>query len=152
MSINTIRPLVICLFSNRNKILVAECFDPSINSFFYRPLGGAIKFAEHSLDALRREIHEEIGEGIIDMTYVGMIENIFTYNQELGHEIVLVYDGKFINQGIYTQEWIDGYEEEDGNLPFRALWKPLDYFQLPNSFPLYPEGLLELISKENVGK
>jgi hypothetical protein len=81
-----------------------------------------------------------------------MIENIFTYNQELGHEIVLVYDGKFMNQEIYTQECIDGYEEEDGNLPFRAVWKPIDYFLVPKSFPLYPEGLLELISKVKVGK
>jgi 8-oxo-dGTP pyrophosphatase MutT (NUDIX family) len=151
MNSNYIRPLVICLFRINNKILVAECFDPSANYYFYRPLGGAIKFGELSEDALRREILEEIGENIRDLNYLGTLENIFTFNNELGHEIVLVYDGKFVNQEIYTKEWISGCEGEDGNLPFMSVWKSLEYFQEPDSSPLYPDGLLQLIFNTREG-
>jgi 8-oxo-dGTP pyrophosphatase MutT (NUDIX family) len=151
MDDNKIRPLVICIFSNNEKILVAECVDPANNELFYRPLGGAIEFGERSQDALRREIWEEIGEGIQNLSYLGMIENIFEFNKELGHEIVLVYDGAFINQDLYEREWISGYEEDDENLYFKSVWKTVDDFMILDNPPLYPDGLIQLLSQVKEG-
>jgi len=139
-----IRPLAICLFRRNGKIMVSEERDPTKDETFYRPLGGGIEFGEHSSDALRRELMEEIGAEVKDLVYLGTIENIFTFNGEPGHEIVQVYDGVLKEPGLYEQTVISGYET-DMNLPMKVIWKSLDEFG-PGKAILYPEGLLEIIT------
>jgi 8-oxo-dGTP pyrophosphatase MutT (NUDIX family) len=98
-----IRPLAICLFSHNDKILVSEEFDPSKDETFYRPLGGGIEFGEHSIDAVRRELMEEIGAEVKELVYLGTLENIYVFNGIPGHEIVQVYDGALVDPGLYEQ-------------------------------------------------
>ena len=138
-----IRPLVICLFHHNGKILVSEEHDPTKGETFYRPLGGGIEFGEHSTEALRREIMEEIGAEVKDLVYLGTLENIFTFDGEPGHEIVQVYDGALTDSGLYEQAVISGYEAEV-NLSMKVIWKSLDEFG-PGKSILYPDGLLEML-------
>jgi 8-oxo-dGTP pyrophosphatase MutT (NUDIX family) len=138
-----IRPLAICVFSHRGRILAAEGYDPIKQQPFYRPLGGGIEFGEHSTETLHRELHEEIGAEIKDLCYLGALENLFSFNGQQGHEIVLVYDGKFVDGSLYARERIEG---EDG-VPFVAMWKSLDGFG-PGQPPLYPDGLVEMLRRE----
>ena len=56
-----IRPVVIGIARNDNKILVSEGYDKVKNQIFYRCLGGGIEFLEKSQDALKREFKEELG-------------------------------------------------------------------------------------------
>ena len=61
---------------------------------------------------------------------------------EQGHEIVLVYDGRFEDENVYRRTEIDG---SDDDVPlFKAYWKPLALFRAGDA-PLYPDGLLELL-------
>jgi len=140
-----IRPLAICLFSHDDKILVSEEHDPAKGETFYRPLGDGIEFGEHSIDAIQRELMEEIGAHARDLVYLGTIENIFTFNGTPGHEIVQVYDGVLVESGLYEQAVISGYEA-DANLSMKVVWKSLDEFG-PGKSILYPEGLLEMLSQ-----
>ncbi|GAB4418914.1 MAG: NUDIX hydrolase [Anaerolineales bacterium] len=140
-----IRPLVICLFRHNRKILVSEECDPAKDEIFYRPLGGGIEFGEHSTEALRRELKEEIGAEVKDLVYLGTLENIFTFNGEPGHEIVQVYDGELVESGLYEQAVISGYEAEL-DLPMKVMWKGLDEFG-PGGLILYPAGLFEFLAK-----
>lgn len=140
-----IRPLSICIFHHNGHILVSEERDPVKGETFYRPLGGGIEFGEHSLDALRRELMEEISAEVKDLVYLGTLENIFTFNGEPGHEIVQVYDGVLVDSGLYEQDMIAGHEM-DVNLPMKVVWKRLDEFG-PDGLILYPDGLYELITK-----
>ncbi len=55
-----IRPIVLGLIKNGNKLLVSKGYDESKNQEFYRCLGGSIEFLEKSRDALKREFKEEI--------------------------------------------------------------------------------------------
>jgi ADP-ribose pyrophosphatase YjhB (NUDIX family) len=48
-----------------------------------------IKFGQRSKDCIVREIREELQAEVKDLRHVGTIENIFEYEGELGHEIVL---------------------------------------------------------------
>ena len=43
MKKNRIRPLAICVFRNRGRILVNESHDPVKDEYFFRPLGGGIE-------------------------------------------------------------------------------------------------------------
>lgn len=121
---------------------MAECHDPATGETFYRPLGGAIEFGEQSLEAIAREVREETGAEIKDLTYVGMIENIFTFDDRPGHEIVLVYEGKFADPRLYEVELLM-CRDDDGE--FIGLWKSLEEFRRGEAI-LYPEGLLDLLS------
>jgi 8-oxo-dGTP pyrophosphatase MutT (NUDIX family) len=140
---NRIRPLAICVFSHLGRILAAEGYDPIKQQAFYRPLGGGIEFGERAAETLHRELREEIGAEITALRYLGALENIFTFDGQQGHEIVLVYDGAFVDRSLYERERIEG---EDG-LPFVAAWKSLDEFG-PGRPPLYPDGLVEMLRRE----
>jgi 8-oxo-dGTP pyrophosphatase MutT (NUDIX family) len=138
-----IRPLAICIFSHDDKILVSEEHDPSKGETFYRPLGGGIEFGEHSTDTIHRELMEEIEAEVQDLVYLGTLENIYVFNGTPGHEIVQVYDGAFVEPGLYGQAVISGHEA-DVNLPMKVVWKSLDEFG-PGKLILYPDGLFELL-------
>jgi NADH pyrophosphatase NudC (nudix superfamily) len=135
-----IRPIVICVFKHEGKILVCEGYDKVKNEIYYRPLGGGIEFQESAVDALKREVQEELGTEINNERYLGTFENIFVLEGNPKHEIMLVYDAKFIDNSVYQNEYMEikesGWE--------RAVWKSLDEFA-PGNLILYPEGLKELI-------
>lgn len=139
---NQIRPIALCVFLNNNRILVFEGHDPVKGETFYRPLGGGIEFGERSEDAVRRELKEELNVDITDLKYLGILENIFTFNSGSYHEVVLVFDGTLIEPGLYEQALIPGKEANGDDI--RAMWKSLDEFE-PGNLILYPDGLLNLL-------
>ncbi len=136
-----IRPIAICICRRGDLILVAEGHDSKKDQTFYRPLGGTIEFGERGDETVRREFREEIAADLADVRYLGMLENIFTYEGRRGHEIVLVYDGRLSDASLYEKEAIQGDELGE---PFKAVWKRLDEFG-PGKPPVYPDGLLELL-------
>ena len=138
-----IRPIAICICLHENRILVAEGNDSKKGQTFYRPLGGTIEFGEHGEETVRREFVEEIGADLIEVRYLGMLENIFTYEGMRGHEIVLVYDGRLSDSSLYEKEMMQG---DELGTPFKAVWKRLDEFG-SGQLPVYPDGLLDLIQK-----
>ncbi|ASN04785.1 NUDIX hydrolase [Virgibacillus necropolis] len=141
-----IRPLVICIFQKDDSILVAEGYDPVKKDYFYRPIGGGIEFGEKSSDALIREVDEEIDATICDLHYIGTIENLFTFSGDIGHEIVQVYDARFVDGSIYEKGSFIG--KEDNGTTFKALWIALPEFRNGKS-RLVPEELLDLIQQNN---
>ena len=147
MNPNALRPLAICVFQHDGRVLACECIDPVQPQTFYRPLGGAAHFGEYSADTLARELREELGAAVTGLRYLGMLENVFTYNGQRGHEIVIVYDGAFVDRALYDRPWLDG--AEDSGTPFRAVWLPLADCRRPAAPPVYPTGLLELLEESH---
>jgi ADP-ribose pyrophosphatase YjhB (NUDIX family) len=139
-----IRPLAICVFRNGDRILVGEGYDPVKQETFYRPLGGGIEFGEHTEETIQREVREEIDAEVASLRYLFTLENIFTFNGELGHEIVLVYNGRLVDAALSAQETIEG-QEFDGfrQSLLKAVWMQIKEFG-PGA-PLYPDGLLEFL-------
>jgi NADH pyrophosphatase NudC (nudix superfamily) len=84
-----IRPVAICVCRKGNRILVAEYQVTRKNQTFYRLLGGTIEFGERGEETVRREFREEIAAELTEVRYLGMLENIYTYEGRGGHEIVL---------------------------------------------------------------
>jgi 8-oxo-dGTP pyrophosphatase MutT (NUDIX family) len=142
---NQIRPIALCIFRNNDRILVFEGHDPVKGETFYRPLGGGIEFGERSEDAVRRELKEELNVDIADLKYLGMLENLFTFNGNSYHEVVLIYDGTLTESGLYEQALLLGKEANGDDI--RATWKGMQEFESGKSI-LYPNGLLELLRTE----
>ena len=136
-----VRALAICVCRDGGRLLLAEYRDERKNETFYRPLGGTIEFGERGEQAVKREFEEEIGAHLLDVRYLGMLENIYVYEEKPGHEIVLVYDGRLAEAGLYQQAEIMG---DEFGTPFKVVWKRLDEFGAGKP-PLYPDGLLELL-------
>lgn len=144
MKNNRIRPIVIGIFRKNDRILVAEGYDSVKGDYFYRPIGGGIEFGELSKTTLIREIREEIQAEITNISFLGTVENLFTFNGRTGHEIVMVYEAEFVDSTFYQKDRFNGIED-DGSI-FKLYWKPLREFQ-QGKLRLVPEGLLELIKK-----
>jgi 8-oxo-dGTP pyrophosphatase MutT (NUDIX family) len=140
---NQIRPIVLCVFHHKDRILVFEGHDKVKDEIFYRPLGGGIEFGEKSEDAVRRELKEELNVDISDLKYLGVVENIYTFHGGSYHEVVMVYDGTLTESGLYEQDMILGKEANGDDI--RAMWKALDEFGEGKSI-LYPPGLMEILA------
>jgi len=132
------------VFRNAGRVLVSGGFDPSEGYHFYRPLGGGVEPGETSRDALVREIGEELGLEATDLRPLGVLENIFALEGELGHEIVFVYDGRFTDHSVYGRPRLDDLEskgERDG-----IAWRSIDFFD--DNRRLVPKGLRELLEAD----
>jgi 8-oxo-dGTP pyrophosphatase MutT (NUDIX family) len=135
MNSGSIRPIAICVCRDGERILVFEGHDSRKGEVFHRPLGGSIEFGERGEEAVRREFREEIGADLGEVRYLGMLENIFTYEGRGGHEIVLVYDGRLKDERLYQKDSITGDELGEA---FTATWKRLDEFG-PGKLIVYPD-------------
>jgi len=137
-----IRPIAIGVFENAGKILVLEGYDSVKGKHFYRPLGGGIEFGETGAQALAREILEELGEEVQSIRFLGLIEAIFNFNGDDGHELVLVYYAEFCAAEVYTREEITAQEDDGSSI--RVRWMELEWFRAHPGM-LVPEELLGLI-------
>ena len=139
-----IRPLAVCVFRRGDNIFVSRGYDSHKGQVFYRPIGGRIEFGERGSETVIREVREEIGAEVNNLSYLGTLENIFSYEGQPGHEIMLIYDGAFrdpaMNQDDLTVEGRD-----DGDILYEGSWKPLCFFRGDDAPPLYPTGLLALL-------
>jgi 8-oxo-dGTP pyrophosphatase MutT (NUDIX family) len=119
-----------------DRLLVYEGYDSVKDERFYRPLGGGIEFGELGAEAVAREVREELGATVSDVRFLGVLESVFTYAGEPGHELVLMYevaladpvaDGTRLLDEDAVVTWVGPSAIRDG------------------SAKLYPDGLLELL-------
>jgi len=141
-----VRAIALCIFQKDGRILAARGYDPVKNQVFYRPLGGTIEFGEPAALTVVREIQEELNLESTGIHYLVTLENIFTFAGKSGHEIVLIFDGAFVDPSVYQQAVLHG--NEGNNEPILAEWIKIDDYSTGNTGanpPLYPTGLYELI-------
>lgn len=141
MSEPRIRALALCVFHHQGKILVNRFYDATSQQMLSRPIGGGIEFGERSVDAIAREVQEELNQSIHDVRLLGTLESIFTYAGKPGHEIVQVYDARFSDASLYEQARLIGHESNGA--PFEAMW--CDNSSFTAESPLVPEGLHDLL-------
>ena len=142
---NEIQAKALCVVRDRGEILVREYHDESADERFCRPLGGTVEFGEYSHEAVKREFREELDAELVDVRRLGLIENVFEFRGEPGHEFVIVYDGRFADKTLHDRDAIAAYEPEF-DTEFEAVWKPLSAFE--DGETLYPAGLLDLLRGE----
>lgn len=75
------------LIIHDNKILLCK----RKNRDYYFLPGGHIEFGEQAEVALEREIKEELGADLHDISFIGAVENIFRQDEKLRHELNIVF-------------------------------------------------------------
>ena len=101
---------------------------------FYRVLGGSFNFDESAEEAVRREIMEEAGVEIEDLTFLKVVENRFIYAGEVGHEIVFLFKGAPKSRMDTTKI----VHIDEGTYEGDAVWVTIPDL-LEGTKPLYPE-------------
>lgn len=140
MQPSKIRVISICVFRRGNSILVFEGFDIARKTHYYRPLGGGIEPGERAVDAVRREIREEVQLESDGFELLGILENIFELDGKPRHEIVFVFDGRLVDESVYGTTLT---VRDIGAPPTTACWRDLNSFD--ESHRLTPEGLISLL-------
>jgi ADP-ribose pyrophosphatase YjhB (NUDIX family) len=135
-----IRVLALGIIWRGDELLLMEGCDPSKRQTFYRPLGGGVEFGEYARDALIREFHEELNAELTNIRCLGTLENIFTFDDQPGHEILLLFQADFADEALYARDDLVAVEDQE-RIP--TAWKRLD--ECTTETPLYPEGLRDLL-------
>jgi ADP-ribose pyrophosphatase YjhB (NUDIX family) len=120
---------------------VLKASDPSDGGTFHRLLGGSVELGERAAEAVVREIAEELGATLVEPRLLGVLENVFTYDGELGHEVVFVFAGRLAEGDVVPPEggWYD-----DVGAPMWVEWRRCDVLD-DEAPPLYPDGVGELL-------
>jgi ADP-ribose pyrophosphatase YjhB (NUDIX family) len=111
-------------------LLVSEHAGPP-GGPFHRPLGGHVEFGEYALDAVHRELAEEIGQ---------RMENIFQWDGALQHEVVFMFAASFADKAAY--EIAEQRILDDADIGTRVIWRAPE----AASPPLYPDGVTDLVA------
>lgn len=142
-----IRVIALAVAWRGDELLLCEGRDEVKGDTFFRPPGGGIEFGETARAALAREMMEEFGATVRLGRQAGVIENIFTYNGETGHQIAFMIETAFEDAAFYRREEIPVMGEAGWAGP--ASWRPLASFR-DSSARLVPEGLFEILSREQI--
>jgi 8-oxo-dGTP pyrophosphatase MutT (NUDIX family) len=139
-----VRVVALCLIRDGDRLLVAEERDTVADETFYLPIGGHIEFGELSLETIRREVREELDLEVTNLRYLGTIENVFTWEGEVGHEIVLLYEGELPGGSamVTGHEVVERFGSSVWRFPVR--WIPIEAFRR-GEVTLYPSGALDLL-------
>ena len=121
--------------------LVMRWPDATQGEEFHRLLGGGVEPGERTVDAVVREIAEELGATLLDPELLGVVENIFEFEGEPGHEVVFVYAGR-LAEGDHVPP--EGATYADNGVPMPVEWRPLDDADV--DLPLYPDGVRALLT------
>lgn len=120
-----IRVLALGAVYRDDELLCFEGESPDTGEVFYRLLGGGVEFGESSRDAVVREFDEELGVEFADPTHVGTFEQVFTYDDEPGHEVWRVYEGHIVEEWPYDHDSFT-FVEPDIDMELLAQWMPVE--------------------------
>jgi 8-oxo-dGTP pyrophosphatase MutT (NUDIX family) len=138
-----IRALALGVIQDGDRVFVSEGYDPIKQQTFYRAMGGGIDFGELSLEALKREFQEEIQAELTNIRYLGCLENLFTFNGSLGHELIQLYRCDFADRKFYN---LSSLTFNEGDRQKIALWVNIQRFK-SGELILYPDNFLDYLTK-----
>jgi len=138
----SIRSVALCVFRRGDSVLVFEAWDAVKQHGFRRFPGGGIEFGESAETAIRREMREELGTELVDVRRLGILENLFTYEGQPGHEVVFVFEAAFEDPLRYDS--LDEFRLADDGGWVDCSWVPITELDDPAA-PLVPEGTLGLL-------
>ena len=140
-----IRAVALAMIWRDSEFLVTEYKAPDNGRYYYRPPGGGIQFGEYGIDAIRREMKEELNSDITDIKHLITVENLYTYAGTFFHEIALLYECRLQDMSLYERDTIYYTDEIDGVVINEyAVWKPPSFF-ITDGPPLAPVGLKEYL-------
>lgn len=117
---NKFRIKALCIFDDGEYTFISESYDTVKKDYFYRPIGGSCEFGEYAIEAIHREVKEELNTTIKNVKLEMVVENIFVCDGENGHEIDFIYKAEFEDKSFYEKK--DYTLRESNGLEVKAFW------------------------------
>lgn len=105
-------------------------------------IGGRVEAGENSIEALQREVYEEIGMRTKYVKPVALIENFFTRDGNPYHEILMIHELKFENKEDYQKDILPIEERKKDVLEF--LWCDVKNY---TKYRIVPDNLPDIIAE-----
>ncbi len=130
---------VAAVFVNKDRILLQSTAE---DSYLALP-GGRVKYNETTIEALKREIKEELGVTLKDseMTLIHVAENFFGHNGKRFHELLFVY--RINNKEVNKKEEIKVIDKETAI----NKWYPIDSLK---SMDVRPSIIVDSIKTKRI--
>jgi ADP-ribose pyrophosphatase YjhB (NUDIX family) len=108
---------------------------------YHRLVGGGVEPGERAVEAVVREVGEELGTTLLEPRLLGVVESIFVRerDREPGHEVVFVYSGELADPDTIPPG--GGWFQDNGE-PMFVQWREVEDTGHP--LPLYPEAAGDL--------
>ena len=119
-------------------LLVDEIVERGTGQTFHRLPGGGIEFQELAHDTVARELDEEYGLAVRVGCRHGVLESLFTFEGQPGHEIVLVCEADVVDPATCD---IDRLPSRDTS-GVTAAWREI----VGADLDLVPEAVRALVS------
>jgi ADP-ribose pyrophosphatase YjhB (NUDIX family) len=142
-----IRVKVFGVLRRGSQILLSFAIDPDTGGRYGRLLGGGIEPGERAADAVRREFQEEIGAELTNLRRLGVVENIFTWQGQLHHEVIFVFAADFADRALYE---CDSFVVNEAVCDGPARWVDLQRV-LSGELTVYPAEVLPLLDEATSG-
>jgi len=137
-----IRAVALCAFRRGDQVLVFEGWDAVKQRRFRRFPGGGLEYGETAESAARREMREELDTELENLRLLGVIENLFEFEGQPGHENVFVFEATFAEPERY--ETLDAFRMADDGGWLDVAWVNVNELADPLA-PLVPEAVLALL-------
>ena len=137
-----IRAVALCAFRRGDQVLVFEGWDAVKQRRFRRFPGGGIEYGETAEAAVRREMREELDTELTGLRLLGVLENLFEFEGQPGHENVFVFGAEFVEPEKY--ESLETFRMADDGGWVDVAWVPISDLGDPLA-PLVPEAVLGLL-------
>ena len=142
MTIET-RQAALCIFRREDCFLVAEIIDPLSGAVLHLPPGGGIEPGESPEEAVRREVHEELGIALTLVEPLGAVDHTWHWkDREIRERAWLFLASASDDARLGRGETIE-LIEADGRR-FRTLWRSI-HESAATCPPICPLTLLELL-------
>lgn len=126
-----------------DEVLLSFAIDPASGVRYGRFLGGAIEFGERAEDTVRRELREEIGVEVGDVSQLGVVEDVGEWGGRVHHEITFVFVASFADPAAYRR---DHFVVNETVCDGPAEWVPLRRLTT-GEIPFYPPELVPLLAR-----
>lgn len=116
----------------RPAVFVDQGTRPGTGEVYHRLAGGGIEHGELARDTVARELAEEYGLQVRVGRRRAVVENIFTFDGHLAHQIVFVFDAELCDPADAQFERLTCRDTDNV-----GVWRPIDETRVP----LYPEAV-----------